>query len=208
MAQSYEQALAAAKERYETAMADSAADVLYISEKYDRPLQTICKKIAGDDWNALRMRAQRLAQTKRGKESGALDVAPWTQAPAQVRTARNVLKDPQAMSRVVEDLDYPTRVALAAAALDDDLVLASVQGRMSHQLSRHIEVAKPLSLDEQWESWIAQVNHILTKGARLAEQTEAAGGSDAVVSAGLAVYQRLTERNLDAELRAFFAEAR
>lgn len=120
---SYEVAIAEAKERYEAAMSDAAAEVLFLAHKYDRPLQTVCKDVAGDDWERLDARARRLKakKQKQGKTFGPGGDAPWTQAPDKVRTAKNVLRDPEAAAQILAD---PVVREHVSRALVDTVLIA------------------------------------------------------------------------------------
>lgn len=64
----------------------------------------------------------------------------------------------------------------------------------------------PKQIDDAWREWLNAVNRVLTDGARLAERTEAEG-VELGAHSGVAhlIYERLTERKLDAELRELFA---
>jgi len=64
----------------------------------------------------------------------------------------------------------------------------------------------PMPIDDAWRHWLSAVNRVLTDGARLAERTEVENAELGAHSAIAAlIYERLTERKLDAELRELFA---
>jgi hypothetical protein len=64
------------------------------------------------------------------------------------------------------------------------------------------------SLNDEWQAWLNQANTVLLKGARLAERTEDEEPSlDGYAEAARLIYQRMTERKLDAEIRELFEEA-
>jgi hypothetical protein len=183
----YQQAIAAARGRYELAMADAAADVLVISEKYDKPIQSVCKDIAPDNWDALRKRAQRLEKAQvRGGTSADDVVRPMG---TRVRGEFNAAS-------------LPTKVELIAEALDDPLVRASVQAHLERPVPSLKATPRELSLNEEWVTWLGRANSLLVTGARLENRTDASGGElTAHAASGRLIYQRITERKLDVEIR-------
>lgn len=107
----YDLAIAAAKERFDLALGDAAEDALFISERFDRPLQTVCREIGGEEaWEAIRGRARRLSSRSEGVET-----RPPALPPSSVRSARSVLtRDPEA---VVAALSPEVRDRVVAAAV-------------------------------------------------------------------------------------------
>lgn len=104
MSQSYRQAIAEGKRLYAEAMDKAANYALYISEQYDRRLQTVCKEIAEDGWNALRNRAQRLEKTAgQTPDERARATLRDTQRKAESH-AKAVLKDPEQAAKVIASL--------------------------------------------------------------------------------------------------------
>jgi hypothetical protein len=100
-----------------------------------------------------------------------------------------------AVADVLPDLPDDTRNRLGRAVDDDRrLRFAAIVG----------ERPDP-SLDESWLTWLTRANHLFTVGARLAERSEqdgtALGGHSGLA---LALYERLTERHIDAEIRQLF----
>jgi hypothetical protein len=73
-------------------------------ERTGEPLQSLCKEIDPDNWNALRQRVQR-AQAARKAASDAASVrspSHWTEAPEEKRRVRSALKN--ASDDAVEDI--------------------------------------------------------------------------------------------------------
>lgn len=104
MAETYTQAIAKAKARYKEAMDESAWDALAIVEQYGRPLQAVCKDIAGDGWNALRQRSAKLAKTAgETAEARARARAKETERIAR-QHAKAALKDPDQAAKVIASL--------------------------------------------------------------------------------------------------------
>lgn len=120
----------------------------------------------------------------------------------RISHAKSVLRD--------SGLAPSLKVALINEALGDPLIRAAVQGT----LDRPVPTSRPgafdgdsAGLNELWTGWLNQANTLLVSGARLEERTESKGARlDAHAAAGRLIYQRLTERKLDAELRQLFDE--
>jgi hypothetical protein len=77
--------------------------------------------------------------------------------------------------------------------------------------STHPVPAPPVSsVNDEWHRWLYRANGLFTDGARLAARTDAEPAQlDAHAEAARVLYDRLIERQLDAEIRAFMdAEAR
>jgi hypothetical protein len=104
MAESYAQAIKAARERYKEAMDEAAWDALRIVDDYGRQLQTVCKDIADDGWNALRSRAQRLAKAAGQTAAERARAAQRETAKREQRAAKAVLKDPTQAAKVIASL--------------------------------------------------------------------------------------------------------
>lgn len=104
MAESYAQAIAAAKARYKVAMDEAAADAVYISREYTRSLSAVCKEIAGDDWNALRRRAQRFEESAGQTAEAAARRRETERARVQRAEAKSALKDPDQAAKVIASL--------------------------------------------------------------------------------------------------------
>jgi len=63
------------------------------------------------------------------------------------------------------------------------------------------------NLNDQWHDWLNQANTLFLKGARLASHTDAEQVDlDAHAAAARLLYDRLVERQIDAEIRAFMEE--
>ena len=61
-----------------------------------------------------------------------------------------------------------------------------------------------ISLDDRWAAWIKRADLLLAEGAGLADDTDhGAETPGPYVEFGYLIYQRLTERKLDAEIRHF-----
>jgi hypothetical protein len=60
------------------------------------------------------------------------------------------------------------------------------------------------TLNDQWHDWLNRANTLFTNGARLASETESVSVElDAHAAAARVLYDRLVERQIDAEIRAF-----
>ncbi len=127
MAETYAQAIKAARERYNANQDESAWDALRIADDFGRPLQVVCKEIAGDGWAALRSRAQRRAND--AKRAGKTPeqrarAAQEETAKRERRAAKSVLKDPEQAAKVMASLT-PTQLETAFQALSDALPKAA-----------------------------------------------------------------------------------
>ncbi len=102
--ETYTQAVAKAKARYKEAMEESAWDALAIVETHGRPLQTVCKDIAGDGWQALRAAARRKekAAGQTAEERGRARDKEWKRV--RESHARAALKDPEQAAKVIASL--------------------------------------------------------------------------------------------------------
>jgi len=111
MKRSYAQAITEARKRYKEHMEESAADAVFIASEHDRPLQTVCKGIAGDDWNALRVRAQRLGKAAGQTAEERARRMQMERARRQRSEAKSALLNPEQVAKVIS--------SLPSAALDD-----------------------------------------------------------------------------------------
>jgi hypothetical protein len=90
----YQQDVKTVREDYRGAVESAAAEAVRIAEQYGRPLQTVCRDIAGDGWQALS------AATKRYKADDRARSRATQQAAARhVRAA--IRKNPEAVVREV-----------------------------------------------------------------------------------------------------------
>lgn len=96
------------------------------------------------------------------------------------------------------------KVAIIKEALQDDLLLAAVQSDVERSPASRGKKSKP-TVSQSWEKWLSHLNGLLMDGARLADQSEGQALS-AHAEGARVFYDRITERKLDAELRAFFDE--
>lgn len=130
----------------------------------------------------------------------------------QVSDARRALRNPDIEGLVKADLvaDALTDPEVAAAvarriANDPDLVRLVNQGTALNVERRHSHHVVPdheaaINLDSAWQGWLNRINAILIAGARLASESQ---GSTLNAQSELAsyIYQQITERKLDAEIR-------
>lgn len=106
--------------------------------------------------------------------------------------ARTVMKDPS--------VPITERVDIVKSALKDPLVRAAVQPNIDKPVDLIERAEHVLSIDEAWQAWLTRMNSVLLDGARLAERSE--GERLGVYGEGaMSVYQAVTERRLDAEIR-------
>ena len=79
--------------------------------------------------------------------------------------------------------------------------------KQSFRKSERVRKAKlpPTSIVDGWHSWLNKMGDLLMEGARLAQKTDTTPGLELDAYSGMAyaIYQRITERNIDAELRHF-----
>jgi hypothetical protein len=111
----YTQEVKAARERYEGAIEEAeegaAADALRIAEQYGRPLQTVCKEIAGSRWVAVKAQAERL------RDSSPAQVERRTRERA-ARAVRAMIKaDPEAVAREVAKVNPQAALDAASEAM-------------------------------------------------------------------------------------------
>jgi hypothetical protein len=92
----------------------------------------------------------------------------------------------------------------AAQVLDRPERLTRTEVRAAVRQPRHAGVPEPRSFEDRCASWIHAVNRVLMEGTRLAQEAESWPDIELGAHAALAIqlYQRLTERALDAELRS------
>jgi hypothetical protein len=100
----YDQAIRAARLRLAEAMEDAAAEALVIAEQFGKPLQTVCKDIAPDTWNALRQRAQELAKRAGQTADERARVREQETRGSNQRVAKVVLRDPDQAAKVIASL--------------------------------------------------------------------------------------------------------
>jgi hypothetical protein len=121
--ETYAEAIEAARSRYDFAMGEAAADILVIAEKYGKPLQTVCKDIDPDNWNALRQRARRLQKSQVKGEKGAVGAGPverfktgaLTETDKRgLRYARQLMSDPMMATEVLKDVNVRAATVQAA----------------------------------------------------------------------------------------------
>ena len=130
----YLQAIKAARERYAEAMEAAAWDVLAIVEEHGRPLQTVCKDVAGEGWNALRNRAQKLAKTAGRTAEERARAARRESEKAALRHAKQVLRDPEMRARL---LSAPETAS-------------AVEHELAEQARRHGKREEPLEAPVDW----------------------------------------------------------
>lgn len=103
MSKTYEEAIKGARERYELAMGDAAADALVIAEQFGKPLSAVCKAIDAENWNALRNRADRM---KKSQVSGGMEVLARKaerRAASEFRRAPSEVKADLVMEAIAKD---------------------------------------------------------------------------------------------------------
>lgn len=97
-----EELIARAKARLAEAYEEVAYDVVVWLEKHpSESLQTLCKEIDPDNWNALRQRAQRLQKSRSEGESERSAIPEWKQR--DTREARRLLRDQDTALALVRD---------------------------------------------------------------------------------------------------------
>jgi len=96
---------------------------------------------------------------------------------------------------------------LAAELLKDPEIAATIRDAIVTQERREMHHERPIqirSLDDQWHDWLNRANTLFLNGARLASHTDAEHVDlDAHAAAARMLYDRLVERQIDAEIRAF-----
>lgn len=113
--------------------------------------------------------------------------------------------------RVAAARQILTDAATADAVLDEPETARTV--RQSQSRSRPLPSAVPrkdsaAELVAGWQAWLNRLNGVLTDGARLAERTEQADARvDVYGEVAYTIYQRITERKIDIELRDLLQEA-
>lgn len=186
----YLQAIREAKERYAEAMEGAAWDALAIVDQFGRPLETVCKAIAGDEFKALASRSRRLR-----KAAG--QTAAERERVRQATTKRKAEETVRRMAKA--DPDF---VARAVAKANPGVVMevaAEAAGRVRETAS---EAASTPLLSERWERWFNQLGNLMIEGARLAEETDDADEVlDGYAPVARLFYDRLRERQFDAEWR-------
>lgn len=125
----------------------------------------------------------------------------------QTGDARRAFRNP--------DIDPEVKAELVAEAMSDPFVASVVASLISSdsELMRKFRwghyqasgtgrelLTTPPTLEQRWQAWLNRVNANLTEGARLAEKSsnEKLGAHAAIA---LQIYNRITEKALDAEIR-------
>jgi hypothetical protein len=204
------------------ALDEAAAIALVAVERYGAKLQTFCKQVADeagipDAWNSLRHRAQDM---EKARSAGLASRRTAGTRARTVRAAKQALRDPE----VASALPHTDKVELARSLMSDPEVAQAALSepatwstvmRSASQVEPASSRAEPASraqrrntaeeLNREWREWLNQLNTLLMRGAALAERTEQEDVAlDASGASGHLIYQRITERKLDAEIREFF----
>ena len=119
MSETYAQAIKAARERYKEAMDGAAADALVIVEQHGKPMTTVCKDIAGDEWNALRRRAHRLETTAGQTPDERARRRAKERARIQRVEAKSALSDPDQRAALLKTLPEETKVEMRRTLLTE-----------------------------------------------------------------------------------------
>lgn len=187
--------------------------VAYIEIHQGEPLQSLCKEIDPDNWSALDARVRRLRQ-KRRSEGESAPTRTLSNQQSSARHARATMRNseisPDHKASIVAEADAETKRAIFERLASDDAVRANSE--TVHRATRNLaganrptpkpEPAAP-SLSDAWHAWLSKINNVLMDGARLAERTETSGAAaDTFSELGYLVYQRITEKKLDAEIRS------
>lgn len=106
---SYRDDVRAARDQFEGAVVDAAAEALRIAEEYGKPLSAVCKDIAGPAWNALRQKAQRLGATPAARTRAVEQ--------AEMRRVRTFArKNPEAVAREIAKVNPDVLLDVATEA--------------------------------------------------------------------------------------------
>lgn len=198
------------------AMDEAAAIALLAKQKYGAQLQSFCKKVAEEAgmpeaWDALRRRTYRLQE---GRSEGVAERA----AAREGRAIRRLVREPSIASAI----PHGDKVQLARALLGDAEVAEDAlrepttwtgvmrsASRLEAEPSPTAPRARSRQTDSElnvaWREWLNQLNTVLMRGAGLEERTEREGVTlDVYGESGRLMYQRITERKLDAEIRELF----
>jgi hypothetical protein len=143
--------------------------------------------------------------------------SPGKQAGDMRRGMKNDGISPEHKASIVAEADPQAKAAILLRLISDSSIdtgtLAAAEAGIRHNLQRGYErgprpVPPAVSLSDHWHQWLNRLNAVLMDGARLAEQTNKPNVSvDVYGEMGYLVYERITEKKLDAELRTFFEEA-
>jgi len=130
----------------------------------------------------------------------------WATAYASVE---GTTRSSRAKAQAPDDEETAKKLGANLAEQDPAILTAVLDG-----YNDAIEEAKPAqkkktgkSLNERWQAWLNQANTVLIQGARLENQTEEEDPPlDTYAEAGRLIYQRMTEKKIDAEIRQLFEE--
>lgn len=110
----------------------------------------------------------------------------------KLTTARTVFKDK----------------ALAEELLSDPEVCVLVEEALLGAHDRRTAGKKPAKpLNERWAAWANRATTLVIGGAKLADETDNPDKLDAHAALGYMVYERIVERQLDAEIRSLMDTA-
>lgn len=114
--ESYKQAIAEGRRLYREAMEKTANYVLYIVEEFGKPRATVCKEIAGKDWNALDVRTRKLEKIAGQTPDERRRALKAETARIYRSHAKWALQDPETVAHLLRD--KPTARAIAKAAAE------------------------------------------------------------------------------------------
>lgn len=146
-------------------------------------------EILGTTEPTIRGRFQRL--TRRSEAVSDRPISPSENFKGAIRGARSAIRN------------HPD---LAAELLKDPEIRATIREEIINQERREpSERPVPVrTLNDQWHDWLNRANTLFTNGARLASATDSERVElDAHASAARVLYERLVERQIDAEIRTF-----
>lgn len=117
----YREAIAEGRRLYAEAMDKAANYALFVSEEFGRPLQTVCKEIADEGWNALRQRSAKLKETAGQTPDERARRTRQERQRIQRAEAKAALKDSEQVAKVIaslpdealDNLYHETRLARA-----------------------------------------------------------------------------------------------
>lgn len=100
------------------------------------------------------------------------------------------------------------KAAYVRELLADPAVLEAVYDTAEDEPAPAKPPRVPPTFDDRCTKWVHRANKLLMDGARLADEAEAPGHEHAAhADIALVIYQRLTERQLDAEIRSLLDAA-
>jgi hypothetical protein len=127
---------------------------------------------------------------------------------------RNADISPDHKASIVAEADAETKRAIIQRLAGDPDVQSNpdVVRQVERSLHSGPRLTPPKSpeptLSEAWHAWLNKINAVLMDGARLAERTTTEGvEADVYGELGFLIYQRITERKIDAELRDLLDDA-